>query len=154
MGGEPCSKSFMAITAALTVADSLAEGKGIWGPVANYLQLWSIIVPALLAFFAFYLARTDMRDAIAGSFVVVFLIVLVETVVLRLGDFSTTDGTIRGLVLSNFVTLVGTIVIFYFGSEAAIRVGLKYVDARVRTHTHQPTPVASEMKLPPGNELV
>jgi hypothetical protein len=96
-----------------------------------YIQLWSIGIPAMVAFFGFFAVRNDMRDAIAGSFVIAFFIVLVEVVLLSLGQFASTTGTLRDTVVNNFMTLVGTVVAFYVGSEAAIKIGDRYADAKV-----------------------
>jgi hypothetical protein len=96
-----------------------------------YAQLWSIAIPALVAFFGFYGVRSDMRDAIAGSFVIAFLVVLAEAVLLNVGAFEKGAGTLREAVVTNFMTLVATVVAFYVGSEAAIKVGNRYADAKI-----------------------
>ncbi len=100
--------------------------------VGAYLQLASFIFPTLVAFFGFYLARADMRDGVAGAFVVAFFLILVEAVVLNIGTFINEEGSIRSVALENFMTLVGTIVVFFFGSEAAIRIGGQYAEAKGR----------------------
>ncbi len=98
--------------------------------VAAYLQLGSFIFPTLVAFFGLYLARADMRDGVAGAFVVAFFLILVESVVLNIGTFTNPEDSIRSVALENFMTLVGTIVVFFFGSEAAIRIGGQYAEAK------------------------
>lgn len=95
-----------------------------------YLQLGSFIFPTLVAFFGLYLARGDMRDGIAGAFVVAFFLILIESIILNLGTFESTEGSVRNVALTNFMTLVGTIVVFFFGSEAAIRIGGQYLQAK------------------------
>ena len=96
-----------------------------------YVQLWSIALPAMVAFFGFYSVRSDMRDAIAGSFVITFFVVLVEATLLSLGQFASAAGTLRETVVNNFMTLTGTVVAFYVGSEAAIKIGRDYSKAKV-----------------------
>ena len=98
--------------------------------VVDYLLLWAVAVPTFIAFFGLYPLRQDLRDAIAGSFVVAFLVILCLASGLRLGDTPIHDGSIRSIVLSNFMTLVGAVVAFYLGSEAAIRVGKSYQEAK------------------------
>lgn len=100
--------------------------------VVDYLLLWSIALPSFVAFFGFYRIRTDMRDAIAGGFVISFFCILFLSVDLNIGNFGSSAGSLRQLALSNFMALVGTIVVFYFGSEAAIRVGRLYAEQRAK----------------------
>lgn len=98
--------------------------------VGAYLQLASFVFPTLVAFFGLYLARADMRDGVAGAFVVAFFLILAESITLNIGTFTTEEGSIRTVAIQNFMTLVGTIVVFFFGSEAAIRIGGQYAEAK------------------------
>jgi hypothetical protein len=107
------------------------------GRVSDYLLLWSIAIPSFVAFFGLYRIRRDIRDAIAGGFVICFFCILILSLSLNLGNAKAGTGSIRQLAISNFMTLVGTIVVFYFGSEAAIRVGESFVRERAQRSTAQ-----------------
>ena len=123
--------SFVALTAPipllLTAPSSEFEQR-----IVDYLLLYCIAVPSFVAFFGLYRIRLDIRDAIAGGFVVAFFCILFLSVNLNIGNTLAGSGSIRQLALSNFMTLVGTIVVFYFGSEAAIRIGVPYVERRAQ----------------------
>jgi hypothetical protein len=107
-----------------------------WGQFFDYIQLFSITVPPLIVLFGLYRAREDMRDAIAGAAITAFIVILGEAVILGIGDAQvTSDGqvaqvvsSLRATAVTNFMALVGSISLFYFGSEAVIRYG----DARAR----------------------
>jgi len=120
--------------------------------ISLYVQLWSIALPALIAFFGFYAVRDDMRDAIAGSFVIAFLVVFVEAVLLSLGAFQNSTGSLREVVVNNFMTLVGTVVAFYVGSEAAIKIGNRYADAKVEELKTQQSHVRG-LQVPPTDRV-
>lgn len=67
---------------------------------------------ALIAFFGIYWSQATMRAAIAGFFVVIFLGVLLLPDV---ADFA------ADTLLSDFRTLLTTVIVFYFGAEAAVQ---------------------------------
>lgn len=100
-----------------------------------YVQLGTIVLPTLIAFFGFYLAREEMRDAIAGAFLVSFLLILSESLILSLGLFGSDPGSVREIFITNYLNLTGTIALFYFGSEAVIRVATQLAAGRVGTET-------------------
>jgi hypothetical protein len=102
-----------------------------WRNVAVYVQLASILLPALIAFFGFHRARSEMRDAIAGSFLVFFIVILSQSVLLNLGVSENQEGTLREVLVTNFMALVGTIGLFYFSSEAVIRSATHYSATRI-----------------------
>jgi hypothetical protein len=91
-----------------------------------YLQLWSISIPPLIVLFGLYQARDDMRDAVAGATMTAFIVILSEAILLNLGDQTGAFESLRATMLTSFTALVGSITLFYFGSEAVIH----YSDAR------------------------
>lgn len=102
-----------------------------------YVQLGTIVVPTLIAFFGFYLAREEMRDAIAGSFLISFILILAESLILSLGLFGTEPGSVREIFITNYLNLTGTIALFYFGSEAVIKIATQLAAGRVGSATAQ-----------------
>ena len=91
-----------------------------------YLQLWSVAIPPLIVLFGLYRARDDMRDAIAGATITAFIVLLSEALLLNLGEASGVTGDLRTTMVTSFTALVGSITLFYFGSEAVIH----YSDSR------------------------
>jgi hypothetical protein len=120
--------------AALPIPETLKEH------IVDYLLVWSIAVPSFVAFFGLYKLRREIRDAIAGGFVVGFLCILCLSVVLNIGNTPAGAGSIRQLAIGNFMTLVGTIVVFYFGSEAAIQIGESFAKRRPELTTAPSSP--------------
>jgi hypothetical protein len=93
---------------------------------ADYVQLASFIIPAFVAFFGFYVVRGDMRDAIAGSFFVAFIVILTQGMLFNLGLSETAKSDLRGDLVEAFIDLLGTVILFYFGSEAIIQSARQY----------------------------
>lgn len=94
---------------------------------AEYVQMRGAIfvlatlLPPVVAFFGLYLVA-DMRDAIAGSFAVAYLLLLVGGALLSTGEFKAVAGSVREVLLQNFTGLMGVVVAFYFGGDAAVKV--------------------------------
>jgi hypothetical protein len=110
--------------------------------VSQVLFLMSLVVPALIAFFGTYLIRSDMRDAITAGFIVAYLLMLLSAVGLSFGQATSVTGTLRDLLIQNFTGLMGVVIVFYFGSEAAIEVAKQVFASRVTTPAPN-TPSAS-----------
>jgi hypothetical protein len=97
-----------------------------WASILQYLLLWSVSIPPLIVLFGLYRARDDMRDAVAGATITAFIVILSETIFLNLGEVSEATDNLRTTMVTNFTFLVGSVTLFYFGSEALIH----YSDAR------------------------
>jgi len=79
------------------------------------------LLPPVVAFFGLYLVA-DMREAIAGSFAVAYLLLVIGGALLTTGEFKATAGSVREVLLQNFTGLMGVVVAFYFGSDAAVKI--------------------------------
>ena len=100
--------------------------------LVGVLFLLSMILPALIAFFGIYFIRNEMRDAITAGFVVSYLLMLLSAVTLPFGVFETgTTGSLRSALLNNFTGLMQVVIVFYFGSEAAVQIADKIFVGRV-----------------------
>jgi hypothetical protein len=106
-----------------------------WQTFAAYVLLGSFVLPSLIAFFGFYRARGEMRDAIAGAFLIAFMVILTEGTILNLGEVAPGAGTLRETLITNFMGLLGTIALFYFGSEALIQASSHISASRIGTAT-------------------
>jgi hypothetical protein len=99
-----------------------------YGRLLEYVQLLSLTLPPLIVLFGLYRARDDLRDAIAGATITAFIVFLGEATLLNLGSTTSAAASLRSTVLTSFLALVGSITLFYFGSEAVIHYG----DAKVK----------------------
>jgi CBS domain containing-hemolysin-like protein len=117
-----------------------------WQRVLDYIQLWSISVPPIIVLFGLYRARDDMRDAVAGATITAFIVILCEAVTLNLGKAIAEPNSLREAAITNFMALVVSISLFYFGSEAVIRYGdarAREADAKAEKAKAEATTVAS-----------
>jgi len=100
----------------------------------------SISLPPLIAGFGIYLSTREWRDAITAAFVVAYVLILMTTFGLGLGINVAAPESLRRVVLDNFTGLMGVVVAFYFGSEAAVEVSKLLVASRVTNTAAGTTP--------------
>lgn len=79
----------------------------------------TLIVPAMIAYFGLLHFRTDMRDAFAAGFMVMYFVLVTSAVAFpTVGDLGSEPATIRGTLLGNLTSLMYVVVGFYFGALA------------------------------------
>jgi hypothetical protein len=112
----------------------------------------AVAIPAIgiFTFAGFYYATTDVRTAIAATFVILYVVIL-TTLLLdsNLRDVVQSNDFAKSLV-SQFTTLVGTVVAFYLGAAAIVRrTELQEETKKLRQApaVHVPPPDA----VPPGS---
>ena len=98
-----------------------------WAPVVGIVMM----VIALVSFGGFYAASRRARVAIASSFVVTFLVMLVFSLTITALNDSA-DAQLAKQLVGDFRSIVLTVVGFYFGSETLITM-VKTVAARRAT---------------------
>lgn len=92
-----------------------------------------------------------MRDAITAAFIVAYLLMLLSAVGLSFGQATSATGTLRDLLIQNFTGLMGVVIAFYFGSEAAIEIAKQVFASRVTTPDPS-TPSAGGSANPPATQ--
>jgi hypothetical protein len=100
------------------VVDVLAFCGGIalsfWGAVGfRASTAGALFVVAVVTFLGLLSIAENVKQAIAGSFVVVYFGILMTLIFARVRDL---DSNISRQILSNFTTLTGVIVASYFGT--------------------------------------
>jgi hypothetical protein len=112
----------VAITAIAGVAAHgvlLANYKLDWGLPWEPIVAMALTVTPLVVFAGFFLAARRARIAIAASFILTFLVMLPFALTLP-GLGENVDTGLAKSLIDQFTSVVGIVVVFYFGSETVI----------------------------------
>ena len=94
--------------------------------------MFSLAVPPLIALFGGFLLRGEWRDGLTASLVVGYLLLVMSALgVKAFGDRVADTGSVAGSLLPNFTNLISIVVVFYFGSEASVKVAQQILASRV-----------------------
>jgi hypothetical protein len=121
------SAGVAAILAVGTSLVSMLAGNTVWAYVAGAA---CAIVAFFLLFVGFLRLRGSIRDAVAGSFLLGYLWLLSQLIVLP----GLRDGLLQNpsgqLVFQQFTVIVGIVVAFYFVASGAVNVTAKLANAK------------------------
>jgi hypothetical protein len=92
--------------------------------VAELAYESSLFVPPVIAFFGLFYLRSDLGDALAGGFMVLYFTVMTTVLAFStIGDLSSSVSTLRGTLFGSLTSVINVVVAFYFGSGAAVQLG-------------------------------